>query len=390
LVRIGQTGLISSSWNGLRAGSIGNGVCVMEKKNRRSTRRVRVGPLFIGGGGPVLVQSMTNTDTRDHGATLQQIHALAAAGCELVRVAVPDAEALPALERIVDGSPVPVIADIQFNYRLALGALEAGVAKLRINPGNIGGPQRVREVARAAAAHGAAIRVGVNAGSLPRKLLAEKNGDIIETMLAALEEQLRLLLDEGFAGIVVSLKSSVVTETIAACRAFAARWDFPQHLGVTEAGAGCRGLVKSAVGLGVLLEEGIGDTIRVSLTGDPVQEVTAAYEILKALALRERGPVIVSCPTCARCGINLEGLVAAVEEATAGIAAPLHLAVMGCMVNGPGEASRADLGLAGGKNEGVIFRRGKIIRRVRKEDLLPAFLEELERLSAGKDNGFPS
>ncbi len=374
--------------SGFRDGLTGNGVCAMEKKNRRPTRRVKVGPLFIGGGGPVLVQSMTNTDTRDHEATLKQIHDLAAAGCELVRVAVPDQEALPALEKIVDGSPLPVIADIQFDYRLALGALDAGVAKLRINPGNIGGPQRVKEVARAAAAHGAAIRVGVNAGSLPRKLLAEKKGDIVEAMLAALEEQLRLLLDEGFAEIVVSLKSSVVTETIAACRAFAARWDLPQHLGVTEAGAGRSGLIKSSVGLGVLLEEGIGDTIRVSLTGDPVQEVTTAYEILKALSLRERGPVIVSCPTCARCNINIEELVAAVEKATAGIATPLHLAVMGCMVNGPGEASRADLGLAGGKNEGVIFRRGKIIRRVRKEDLLPAFLEELEKLITGKNSGF--
>lgn len=357
----------------------------MEKKDRRSTRRVKVGPLFIGGGGPVLVQSMTNTDTHDHEATLAQIHALAAAGCELVRVAVPDEQALPALRKIVDGSPLPVIADIQFDYRLALGALEAGVAKLRINPGNIGGPQRVKEIARAAQAHGAAIRIGVNAGSLSRRLLAEKKGDIVEAMLAALEEQLRLLLDEGFADIVVSLKSSAVTETIAACRAFAARWDFPQHLGVTEAGPGSRGLIKSAVGLGVLLAEGIGDTIRVSLTGDPVQEVTAAYEILKALSLRKRGPEIVSCPTCARCNINVEELVTAVEKATAGIAAPLHLAVMGCMVNGPGEASRADLGLAGGKNEGVIFRQGKIIRRVPKEDLLPAFLEELDRFIAEKD-----
>lgn len=360
----------------------------MAIKNRRPTRRIKVGPVSIGGGGPVLVQSMTNTDTHDHEATLEQIRALAAAGCELVRVAVPDQQALPALKKIVAASPLPVIADIQFDYRLALGALEAGVVKLRINPGNIGGVQRVKEVARAAKAHGAAIRVGVNAGSLPRKLLAEKKGDIVETMLAALEGQLRLLLDEGFEEIVVSLKSSMVTETIAACRAFAARWDFPQHLGVTEAGAGNRGLIKSAVGLGVLLAEGIGDTIRVSLTGDPVQEVTAAYEILKALSLRQRGPVIVSCPTCARCNLDLEELVAAVEEATAGIASPLHLAVMGCMVNGPGEAARADLGLAGGKNEGVIFRQGKIIRRVQKEELLSAFLEELNRLIARGKNSF--
>lgn len=358
----------------------------MEEMARRPTRRVKVGPLFIGGGGPVLVQSMTNTDTCDHQATLEQIYALAAAGCELVRVAVPDQKALSALKKIVTASPLPVIADIQFDYRLALGALEAGVAKLRINPGNIGGPQRVKAIARAAMARQAVIRVGVNAGSLSRKLLAEKKGDIVQTMLAGVEEQLRLLLDEGFEQIVVSLKSSAVTETIAACREFAVRWDFPQHLGVTEAGAGRRGLIKSAVGLGVLLEEGIGDTIRVSLTGDPVQEVTAAYEVLKSLSLRQRGPVIVSCPTCGRCDLNLEEMVAAVEEATAGISSPLHLAVMGCMVNGPGEAGRADLGLAGGKGEGVIFRRGKIIHRVRKEDLLPVFLAEVHKLVAEENN----
>jgi len=354
------------------------------RENKKTTRRVEIGGLIIGNNAPVAVQSMTNTDTRDYYATLGQIDALAKAGCELVRVAVPDQKAAVALKKIVAGSPLPVAADIHFDYRLALAALEAGVAKLRINPGNIGGPQRVKIIARAAETCGAAMRVGVNAGSLPRKLLAENKGDIVRTMLAAVEEQIRLLTGGGFERIVVSLKSSSVPETVHACREFAARWDFPQHLGITEAGAGRSGLIKSAVGLGVLLEEGIGDTLRVSLTGDPVQEVTAAYEILKALNLRERGPVIISCPTCGRCEIDLEKLVQQVEKETQDIAFPLHLAVMGCMVNGPGEASRADLGLAGGRGEGVIFRRGIVIRRESEEKLLPAFLAELHKLLSEK------
>lgn len=355
------------------------------RQKRKNTRRIEVGAVVIGGQAPVVVQSMTNTDTRDDQATLAQIEALAKAGCELVRVAVPDRKAAAALKKIVAGSPLPVVADIHFDYRLALAALEAGVAKLRINPGNIGGPQRVKILAREAEACGAAMRIGVNAGSLPRDLLAENEGDVVQTMLAAVEEQIRLLTDQGFARIVVSLKSSSVLETIQACREFAARWDFPQHLGITEAGAGRSGLIKSAVGLGVLLEEGIGDTIRVSLTGDPVQEVTAVYEILKALNLRERGPVVVSCPTCGRCEIDLERMVQQVEIATKDLTRPLHLAVMGCMVNGPGEADRADLGLAGGKGAGVIFRRGKVIRRENEENLLPAFLEELHKLLAEEE-----
>lgn len=354
------------------------------RRNKKVTRRIEVGAVVIGDNAPVVVQSMTNTDTRDYNATLAQIDALAQAGCELVRVAVPDQKAAAALKKIVARSPLPVVADIHFDYRLALAALEAGVAKLRINPGNIGGPQRVKTVAREAEACGAAMRIGVNAGSLPRKLLAENEGDIVKTMLAAVEEQIRLLTEQGFERIVVSLKSSSVLETVQACREFAVRWEFPQHLGITEAGAGRSGLIKSAVGLGVLLEEGIGDTIRVSLTGDPVQEVTAAYEILKALNLRERGPVIVSCPTCGRCEIDLERLVQEVEKETRDLTQPLHLAVMGCMVNGPGEAHRADLGLAGGKGAGVIFRRGKVIRRESEENLLSAFFAELDKLLSEK------
>lgn len=347
---------------------------------RRPTRKVRVGKISIGGDSPIIVQSMTNTDTRNVSSTLNQIRLLAEAGCELVRVAVPDEEAAKALKRIVDESPLPVVADIHFDYRLALMALDAGVAKLRLNPGNIGSPERVRAVIRAAGAAQAAIRIGVNAGSLAKEALVATGGNIPGAMLYSLEEQLRLLTDEGFNDIIVSLKSSDVLETVAVCTKYAEKWDFPQHLGITEAGTKWSGVIKSAVGLGILLNQGIGDTIRVSLTGDPVDEVRAAYEILKSLHLRERGPVIVSCPTCGRCQIDLERIAKMVEKETANIPYPLHLAVMGCAVNGPGEASRADLGIAGGKGQGLIFRKGKIIRKEKEEDLLPAFFEELHKL----------
>jgi (E)-4-hydroxy-3-methylbut-2-enyl-diphosphate synthase len=352
--------------------------------NGKTTREVKIGKLMVGGENPVIVQSMTNTDTRDVEATLGQIRRLAKAGCELVRVAVPDQEAAKALEKIVKNSSLPVVADIHFDYRLALAAIEAGVVKLRINPGNIGSSERVQTIVHAAQAHKVAIRVGVNAGSLHRRHLEQAGGDIVQAMLLGAEEQIRLLTAEGFDQIVVSLKSSDVIQTVQACRQFAARWDFPLHLGVTEAGASWRGAIRSAVGLGILLNQGIGDTIRVSLTGDPVKEVMAAYEILKALHLRERGPVIISCPTCGRCQIELEKLVEAVEELASGVPYPLHLAVMGCVVNGPGEASRADLGIAGGKGEGLIFREGRILRKEKEENLISAFKEELGSLITEK------
>lgn len=347
---------------------------------RRNTRAVKVGRLLIGGGHPVVVQSMTNTDTKDIDATLNQIHELAAVGCELVRVAVPDQAAAAALGEIVKRSPLPVAADIHFDYRLALAAIEAGVAKLRINPGNIGGLDRVRMIVQAAQENQVALRVGVNAGSVHRSYLEKTGGDVVKAMLLSAEDQLKFLTEEGFGQIVVSLKSSDVLETVQVCTAFSARWDFPLHLGITEAGTKWRGTIRSAVGLGVLLAQGIGDTIRVSLTGDPRDEVMAAYEILKALHLRERGPVLISCPTCGRCQIGLEKLAAAVEELAGRLPYPLHLAVMGCVVNGPGEASRADLGLAGGKGEGIIFRKGKVIRKETEAHLLPAFKEELVKL----------
>ncbi len=361
---------------------------IKEAEEMRSTgkltRQVKVGKLTIGGEAPVVVQSMTNTDTRDVEATLEQIGRLAKAGCELVRVAVPDQAAAQALQKIVKYSSLPVVADIHFDYRLALAAIDAGVTKLRINPGNIGSPERVRLIVHAAQTNKVAIRVGVNAGSLHRRHLEKAGGEIVQAMLLGAEEQIRLLTAEGFDQIVVSLKSSDVMQTVQACKEFAARWDFPLHLGVTEAGTGWRGAVKSAVGLGILLNQGIGDTIRISLTGDPVKEVTSAYEILKALHLRERGPVIISCPTCGRCQIELEKIVEAVEELAYEIPYPLHLAVMGCVVNGPGEASRADLGIAGGKGEGLIFREGKILRKEKEENLLSAFKEELNSLIVEK------
>jgi len=352
--------------------------------SRKKTRPVQVGKLAIGGEAPITVQSMTNTDTRNVAATLQQIEELAAIGCELVRVAVPDQEAAVKLKEIVRGSPLPVVADIHFDYRLALAAIEAGVAKLRINPGNIGGTDRVKAVVRAAQASGVALRVGANAGSLHRSYLEQSKGDVVRAMLASVEDQVRLVTDAGYDQLVVSLKSSDVLETIQVYQAFAARWDFPLHLGITEAGIRWRGTIKSAVGLGILLAQGIGDTIRVSLTGDPRHEVTAAYEILKALHLREYGPVVVACPTCGRCRIELEKIVEGVEELVKDLPYPLHLAVMGCVVNGPGEASRADLGLAGGKEEGLIFRHGEILRKEKQDRLLPAFAEELEKLIAEK------
>lgn len=347
---------------------------------RKETRPVHVGNLVIGGGAPIVVQSMTNTDTRDVTATLRQIEALAAAGCELIRVAVPDHEAAAKLKEIVRQAPLPVVADIHFDYRLALAAIEAGVAKLRINPGNIGGSDRVRAVVRAAQANGVALRIGANAGSLHRDYLARCRGDVVAAMLASVEDQLALVTEDGFDQIVVSLKSSDVVESIKINTAFAARWDFPLHLGITEAGIRWRGTIKSAVGLGILLNQGIGDTIRVSLTGDPRHEVTAAYEILKALHIRARGPVVVACPTCGRCRIELEQLVEGVEELVRDLPYPLHLAVMGCAVNGPGEASRADLGIAGGKEEGLIFRNGEILRKEKQPRLLAAFAEELAQL----------
>lgn len=323
------------------------------------------------------VQSMTNTDPHDAEATLAQIERLHAEGCELVRVAVPDEAAVQTLKEVVRRSPLPVVADIHFDYRLALGAIAAGVDKVRVNPGNIGGAERVRAVARAAQERGIPIRIGVNAGSLSPRLRQEHGGATPEALVESAAQEVAQLEAVGFEEIVLSLKASDVVTTIESYRLAAERFPYPLHVGVTEAGPPGRGTIRSAVGIGALLAEGIGDTIRVSLTGDPVAEVGVAYEILKALGLRERGPVIISCPTCGRCRIDLPSLVAAVEETVSGVTEPVRIAVMGCAVNGPGEAREADFGIAGGREEGLLFRRGEVVRKVPAASLVEALLAEL-------------
>lgn len=323
---------------------------------------------------------MTNTDTRDLQATLAQIRALAEAGCEIVRLAVPDQEAAANLAELVKQAPVPLVADIHFDYQLALTALDAGINKLRINPGNIGGKERVKAVASRAKACGVPIRIGVNAGSLEKELLAKYGGPTAEAMVESAMKHVRLLEDVDFTDIVISLKASSVLKTIAAYRELARRTDYPLHIGITEAGTWYSGSIRSAVGLGILLSEGIGDTLRVSLTGDPVREVEAGQKILEALELRSFGPKVISCPTCGRCQVNLESLASQVESLVRGIKEPLHIAVMGCAVNGPGEAREADLGVAGGRGEGLIFRQGEIIRKVPEDQIIAALKEELQKL----------
>lgn len=349
---------------------------------REQTRVVHLGNLKLGGGNKVLVQSMTNTPTSNVQATLAQIHALAAAGCEIARLAVPDEAAAAALPAIQEGSPLPLIADIHFDYRLAIKALEAGIPGLRINPGNIGGKKAVDILADAAKTHRALIRVGVNSGSVEADLL-QQYGPTPQALVESALRHVRLLEDRGFYNIKVSLKSSSVIHTIAAYRLMATCANYPLHLGVTEAGSLLTGAIKSAMGLGVLLLEGLGDTLRVSLTANPVEEMAVAWEILRAAGLRARGVEIISCPTCGRTEIDLIALARAVEEHTASRPfPPLKVAVMGCVVNGPGEAREADLGLAGGRDKGVIFKKGQVLRTVHGQDeLLRAFLEELDKLA---------
>lgn len=342
---------------------------------------VALGPLRIGGGNPVMVQSMTNTDTRDAESTLRQIRELADHGCEAVRVAVPDDAAAACLKGIREGSPVPLIADIHFDWRLAVRAIEAGLEGLRINPGNIGSADRVARVVDCAKANGAVIRIGVNSGSVEKELLDQYGGPCPEAMVASALRHVRMVEDRGFDRIVVSIKSSSVLDTVACYRKLSREIPWPLHLGVTEAGSLVRGTVKSSVGLGILLHEGIGDTIRVSLTADPVEEMAVAWEILRSLDLRRRGAEIISCPTCGRTEIDLIGLEKAVSDRLKNCTADIKVAVMGCVVNGPGEAKGADIGIAGGRDKGIIFRKGEVIRSVQGHDeLLAAFLEELQRL----------
>ncbi len=346
--------------------------------HRRASRPISIGGVRVGGDAPIVVQSMTRTDTRDIPATLRQIAELAEAGCELVRVAVPDSEAAGALPELKRQSPVPLIADIHFDYRLALEALGAGMDGLRLNPGNIGGPERVKKVVRAAGERGVPIRVGVNAGSMP----ARAAGDTLpQRMVAAALKQIALLESLDFDLIKVSLKAFDVPTTVEAYRLMAQRAPYPLHLGITEAGIPPAGSIRSAVGLGIMLWEGIGDTIRVSLTAaDPREEVEAAYEILKSLDLREHGPTLVSCPSCGRCESDFIPLARAVEERLRAIKEPVKVAVMGCEVNGPGEARDADVGIACGRGRGVIFRKGRKLRTVPEAEYLGALMAEVEGL----------
>ena len=346
----------------------------------RQSRRVNIGPVAIGAGADVSVQSMTNTDTRNAAATIAQISRLEEAGCEIVRVAAPDEEAARAIVEIKKGISIPLVADIHFDHKLALIALASGADALRINPGNIGARWKVEEVTQAAAGKGAPIRIGVNAGSVDRKLLAKYGGPTVDAMVESAMEHIHILEDLKFTAIKVSMKASSVGLTVGAYRALAGKVDYPFHVGISEAGTIFGGAIKSAVGIGILLAEGIGDTIRVSLTGDPVEEVNVGFEILKALGLRRVGPELISCPTCGRTEIDLIRLATEIEGELRKIDKPIKVAVMGCVVNGPGEAREADIGIAGGKGYGLIFRKGKMIRKAPESELRQALLEEIRKL----------
>jgi (E)-4-hydroxy-3-methylbut-2-enyl-diphosphate synthase len=321
---------------------------------------------------------MTNTPTQDVAATVSQIKRLEAAGCEIVRVAVPDEEAAAAIKSIKSQITIPLIADIHFDYRLALSSMEAGADGLRINPGNIGGRQKVQKVVEMAKAKGAPIRIGVNSGSLEKELLREYGGATPEAMVVSALRHIDMLREWEFSDIKISLKASDVPRTVSAYRLLAAETDLPFHVGVTEAGGLYQGITKSAIGIGMLLAEGIGDTIRVSLTRDPVEEVRVGYEILKALELRQRGPDIISCPTCGRCNIDLFGIVEKVEKALLTTPINIKVAIMGCVVNGPGEAREADIGIAGGDGTGILFKKGKVVRKFPQAQLVEVILKEID------------
>lgn len=347
---------------------------------RRTTRPVKAGGVQIGGAADISVQSMTTTDTRDVAATVNQIKLLQAAGCDIVRVAVVDSEAAAAIGIIKTMTDVPIVADIHFDYRLAIESIENGADKIRINPGNIGGKDRVEAVIKAAKARNIPVRIGVNAGSLSGEILQKYGGITPEAMVESAAQYLSLLESMSFENTVVSLKASSVLLTIQANRLMSGKYDYPLHIGVTEAGTVNTGTIKSSVGIGCLLAEGIGDTIRVSLTGDPVREVKAGREILKCLGFLKEGPEFVSCPTCGRCGIDLAEIAEKVEQALTSVKKNIKVAVMGCAVNGPGEAMDSDIGIAGGKGDALLFKKGKIIRKIPQEEIVEQLLKEIENL----------
>ena len=353
---------------------------------RRQSRAVFAGGVQIGGDAPVSVQSMLNVPAHDVEGNVAQAKSLYEAGCEIIRAAVPDLKSVQLIPALKKAVPVPVVADIHFDYRLALAAIDAGVSALRLNPGNIGGRDRVEAVVKKAKERRIPIRIGVNAGSLPKDLLEAYGHPTAHAMAEAAWRHIRILEEMDFHDIVISLKAHDVPLTVEAYRKMAAACDYPLHVGITEAGTYHMGIVKSAVGIGTLLAEGIGDTVRVSLTGDPRPEVVTAYEILKSLGLRTYGPTLVSCPTCGRTCVPLEKLALEVEKRLSGLRDPLTIAVMGCAVNGPGEAREADVGIAGGKGEGLLFRKGEILRRVPEDELVDQLFVEIHKIIEERKN----
>jgi (E)-4-hydroxy-3-methylbut-2-enyl-diphosphate synthase len=347
---------------------------------RKKTKQISLGSVKIGGNAPIAIQSMCNTDTRDAAKTLEQIDRLEKAGCEIVRLAVPDTDAAKALGKIRKGTNIPLIADIHFDHRLALESVKHGVDGLRINPSNIGGKEHVAEVVRACKDKGVPIRIGVNAGSLEKHLLEKYHHPTPEAIVESAFGHIRILEEMDFTDLKVSLKASDVLTTVAAYRLFSERSDYPLHIGISEAGTLFSGTIKSSVGLGILLNEGIGDTLRVSITADPVEEVRVAYAILKSLKIRQRGVNIISCPTCGRTEIDIIGLASEVEQRLAHIKDPIIVAVMGCVVNGPGEAREADVGIAGGKGAGILFKHGEIVTKLSESKLADVLVKEVEEI----------
>lgn len=345
---------------------------------RDETRKIQIGDRVIGGGNPILIQSMTNTKTEDADATVRQIERLREAGCDIVRVTVPTIEAAKALGKIKKRCDIPVVADIHFDHKMALAAMEYGADKIRINPGNIGGADKLREVVAAAKERGIPIRVGVNSGSLEKDLVEKYKGVTAQGIVESAMDKVHMIEDCGYSNIVVSIKSSDVMMCVRAHEEIAPICPYPLHVGITESGTVKSGSIRSAVGLGIILNKGIGDTIRVSLTGDPVEEVVTAKLILKSLGLRKGGVDVVSCPTCGRTNIDIIGLAGQVERMVAGYDLDIKVAVMGCVVNGPGEAKEADIGIAGGIGEGLLIKKGKIIKKVPEDELLATLKEELD------------
>jgi len=348
--------------------------------NRRLTKKIKVGNIYIGGDSRITVQSMTNTDTRDAQKTISQIRALQVAGCDIIRCAVPDMEAAERISEIIEGISIPLVADIHFDYRLALESIKRGVSAIRINPGNIGSMERVRMVAEAAKYKGIPIRIGVNSGSLEKDILEKYGKPCADAFVESALRSVGILESVNFNDIVISIKSSDVRTMIDSYRLMSEKTDYPLHLGVTESGTPWRGTIKSSIGIGTLLAEGIGDTIRVSLTGDPVEEIKVGNEILKALGLKKGGIEFVSCPTCGRTQIDLIKIANIVEKKLADCKKDIKVAIMGCVVNGPGEAREADIGIAGGKGEGIIFKKGKILKKVKEENLVEELMKEIDNL----------